>query len=182
VYDSASAWTSDSITLSLTIVNIFSGDTIALGVDVFSLETLPPAPGTAVQMQSDLQRISTALGMISSTFQGGPGEEEMFDSAAIFALDSLIGASDTLSLAGALAKLYADDPNGLLLLDALLAASGIDEQTSGYAAFFEEMAASFAARRFTRSVDASTLTDEELAYRMQLYVVVQETGQSRAGR
>ncbi len=183
IVDSATMWIDTSITtMSLVIVRSITGDTVALGKDIFTLEALLPAPGSVTQMLTDWTTISTSLQTISQMFGGVPGVQEQISSALLSALDSLVNSSDSLSLKSVTARLTAGNPQELALLDALFGSSGIVEQSQKYAVMFQAMADSAAiltgATQNRRAVSPMVITDQYLAFSMQFYVIVREFGRT----
>ncbi len=183
IVDSVTKWIDTTITsMSLVIVNAETGDTIAAGDDIFTLEALLPAPGSVTQMLTDWGTITTSLQTISQMFGGVPGAQEQISSALLSALDSLVNSSDSLSLKSITARLTAGNPQELALLDALFGSSGIVEQSQKYAVMFQAMADSAAiltgATQNRRAVSPMVLTDQYLAFSMQFYVIVREFGRT----
>ncbi len=166
--------------LSVAIVDTLSGDTIAFGENIFTVTALSPATGTTSQLVADWQSIATSLQTISAVMPTTPGVEEQMMSSMLIALDSLINSTDSLSLISLTSRLSVDDPQGLELLDALLGSCGVVEQSQKYTELFTALADSaailFSAPKINSAVFVTGLTDAQLAYRMQLYVVVKEFG------
>jgi hypothetical protein len=183
IVDSATMWIDTSITtMSLVIVRSTTGDTAAIGKDVFTLEALLPAPGSVTQMMTDWGTISASWQTISQILDGGPGAREQICSALLSALDSLINGSDSLSLKSLTARVTAGNPQELALLDALFGSSGVAEQSQKYAVMFQAMADSatiLLAGNLNRGVPVpSVITDKQLAFAMQFYIVVREFGRT----
>ncbi len=129
IVDSATQWIDTSISaMSLVILNSQTGDTVAFGENIFTLETLPPSPGAATQMLSDWTTIATSWETIATALSGGPGVEDQIVSSALSGLDSLIFGSDSLSLKSLTTKLGSGNPQDLALLESLLGSSGVVEQ------------------------------------------------------
>ncbi len=166
--------------LSVAIIDTLSGDTIAFGADIFAVTALTPSPGTTTQLVTDWQSIATSLQTISASIPTTPGLEEQMMTSMLSALDSLINGSDSLSLISLTSRLSSDNPQALELLDALMASSGVVEQSQKYTELFAALADSaavlFPSPAFSSAVSVTRLTDTQLAYRMQLYVVVKEFG------
>ncbi|MBN4057157.1 hypothetical protein JYU19_02500 [bacterium AH-315-J21] len=183
IIDSVTKWIDTTITsMSLVIVKAETGDTVAIGADIFTLEALLPAPGSVTQMLTDWGTISTSLKTISQALGTGPGAEEQVTSALLSALDSLINGSDTLSLKSLSAQLSAGSPQDLALLDALFGSSGVVEQSQGYAVMLQAMADSatllVGPQLHRGAIVPTVLTDAQLAFRMQFYVVIREFGRT----
>ena len=184
IVDSATLWIDTSITsMSLAIIKGPNADTIAFGANIFTLEALPKAPGSTAQMLNDWQTISTSLQTISQVLGGAPGVEEQIFSSFLIALDSVLNSSNSLSLSSLTARLTSGNPAELELFDAVFGSSGAVEQSQEYALLFSAMADSAVAifgvpMRVKTDQKTLTLSDRQLAYMMQFYVVVREFGRT----
>ncbi len=178
--DTATMWVDTTNTSwSLAIVEAASGDTIAYGDDVFSMTFLPSSPGSTAQILADWTSISQSLHTISDAVSTGPGVEDMLMSSLLLAFDSLLIGSDSMSLSYALVDMSANNQEAKNLVDALLGSSGVVEHSQKYAELFSMLADSAASKSTyskNLSSESTLLTDNNLAWRMQMYVVVKEFG------
>ncbi len=167
------------------------GVVVGTAEGALTVEPLPPPTRSLREARSSLQAVAAALDTTIGAFITGAGTQEQYFVAVMAGLDSLVSGADSLSLGPALDALAAD--SALALVDAVLDAAGVLEGLEEMAVQLAQVsagaAAGGAAGRWpggaatrsmggtpSRAAQTTRLLDQDLARRMQFYVVVQEFG------
>lgn len=151
-----------------------------------SVDALPDAPGTAEALALDLSAIAADLRVVWSTLPPGPTAADGQITGWFGALEDIFTGTHEFALPALMSQLSSEDPDALALVEGVLAASGLAEQTHLLAEFGSALrtyAEELAARRASRVVDGharravDVIPDWDLAARMQLYVMMRDFGE-----
>ena len=176
------------------LVLLRDGIPIAGAKRALTVTALPTAAGTSQVALTALRGIAQRLAMFGAQQAKTGGLDEAYFHAMTGALSQIIGGTDPRSLASRIGQLAATDPAGLALHDALLATTGVVpalQQLEGLLAAVAPAAPASlvrAAPTVARTQAAAgwpdlavaspaalliEVSDDVLARKMQLYVVVQ---------
>jgi len=109
--------------------------------EALTVTELPPAPGTTQTIVADYAQISADYRRMLDVLVPEPGVQQQLFAAFFSALDEALTGTDPSSLPVLLGDLSRDDPEGLALMDAVHAASGVDQDVAAFKDFIEEMSA-----------------------------------------
>ncbi len=173
-------------TAKLDLVLSENGMTLGEAKGAITVEALPAPTHSLADLTSSLTTISATLDTVLSAFNSTPGIEEQYTQAILKALDSLINSADPSSLASGANQINAD--SSLAYVTAVLDANGIIEEFMNMAAELQATSSSLATtsvvnplslqRSASPTVIPTTLTDQDLARRMQFYVIVKMFGET----
>lgn len=152
------------------------GATVATAEAAFTVTALPDAPGTTVGVATAFASILDDFEALGQALAPGPSLEDGYATASFAATRALIEDPDR-GLVAQIDSLATHDPEALALLDGILAGSGalgrIEAAATQLGAL--DIDDSPLLRRTTE------LTDDQLAARMQLYVMVRDVGRDVIG-
>ncbi len=152
-----------------------------------TVEALPTPTRTLEDLSSALTVIANTLDSTLASFSPGPGVQDQYVTAIIAALDSLINSSNPASLGSSIAGVNAD--SSLAYLTAILDANGVIEGFMDMASQLQAISVPATTttyvtannslyRSASPTVIPTTLTDQDLARRMQFYVIAKMFGET----
>ncbi len=170
---------------ALDLVIIENGVILGEAKKTITVEALPKPTHSLEDITSSLETISAVFDTIISSFNFVPGVEEQYMVAFMTALDSLINSSDSLSLTSTVEGVNAD--SSLAFVTAILDANGVIEGLMNMAEQLQVISSSTVINSLndkntllnlssSPAVIPTLLTDQDLARRMQFYVIVKMFG------
>lgn len=168
----------------VTIVDV-DDNIVARSEGAFAVTPIEPAAGATDTLLKALEGLTSSIAASVTLAEPDTTEFDVYGSAVVSALDSLLNGPGEESLASLLQQLDEEDPQTRALLDAVLSASGVVESMGRLAEAFGGMSAPGQASLAPDGLLPANIelsdSDVDLAARMQFYTVARLVGETVIG-
>ncbi len=149
---------------------------VAVGRNIFTVDSLVPAPGATQQLvQNTIATVESYKTILTAlTTEAGLFEQMVFGITE--GLDSLMYSDNDSTLTALLTELQTTDPNAVALLDATFNSSGAVEQSREFANALQNIVDSISIGNLKSS--SAAINDVNLAVMMQLSTVFKDFGET----